>query len=102
MGHTWPDVLTGLISGDHLSADTASWAMSEILAGNATDVQIAGFLVALRGIELHCMRIDDLAGELACCAELLVQSEASQQYGFRIEHGGTCLAEGRAAVMLQD
>ena len=61
-----------------------------------------GFLVALRGIELHCMRIDDLAGELACCAELLVQSEASQQYGFRIEHGGTCLAEGRAAVMLQD
>ena len=61
-----------------------------------------GFLVALRCIELHCMRIDDLAGELVCRAELLVQSEASQQYGFRIEHGGTCLAEGRAAVMLQD
>ena len=61
-----------------------------------------GMLVALRGVTLHVARIDDLAGELACCAELLVQSEASQQYVFRIEHGGTCLAEGRAAVMLQD
>ena len=48
MEYTWPDVLTGLIAGDHLSAEVAAWAMSEILAGNATDVQIAGFLVALR------------------------------------------------------
>lgn len=59
MGHTWPDVLTGLISGDHLSADTASWAMSEILAGNATDVQIAGFLVALRA---KGETVEELAG----------------------------------------
>lgn len=48
MTYTWPDVLTGLIAGENLSADAASWAMDEILAGNATDVQLAGFLVALR------------------------------------------------------
>ncbi|MFT4294754.1 MAG: anthranilate phosphoribosyltransferase [Micropruina sp.] len=48
MGYTWPDVLTGLIAGEDLSSDAASWAMDEILAGNATDVQLAGFLVALR------------------------------------------------------
>ena len=48
MSHTWPDVLTGLIAGEHLSAEVTTWAMDEILAGNATDVQIAGFLVALR------------------------------------------------------
>ena len=60
-----------------------------------------GFLVALRGVELHCTRFDDLADELTCRAELLMQSEASQQYGFRIEHAGRCIAEGRAAVMLQ-
>ena len=59
MGYSWPDVLTGLISGDHLSADTASWAMSEILAGNATDVQIAGFLVALRA---KGETVEELAG----------------------------------------
>ncbi|MFT4216360.1 MAG: anthranilate phosphoribosyltransferase [Micropruina sp.] len=48
MASSWPDVLTGLIAGEDLGAETASWAMDEILAGNATDAQIAGFLVALR------------------------------------------------------
>nr|WP_233348265.1 MULTISPECIES: phosphotransferase [unclassified Luteimonas] len=62
----------------------------------------AGMLVALRGVELHCARIDDLAGALECEAELLMEGEASQQYAFRIHHAGALLAEGRAAVMLAD
>lgn len=48
MQHSWPDVLTGLIAGRDLDADTARWAMDQILAGDATPVQIAGFAVALR------------------------------------------------------
>jgi predicted hotdog family 3-hydroxylacyl-ACP dehydratase len=60
-----------------------------------------GLLVALRGVQLHVARIDDLPGALECEAEVLVEAEASQQYGFRIHHAGTLLAEGRAAVMLQ-
>ena len=60
-----------------------------------------GLLVALRGVQLHCSRIDDLAGALICEAEVLVEAEGSQQYGFRISHAGVLLAEGRAAVMLQ-
>lgn len=60
-----------------------------------------GLLVALRGVELHVARIDDLPGALECEAEVLVEAEASQQYHFRIHHAGTLLAEGRAAVMLQ-
>ena len=48
MGYTWPDLLTGLIDGENLSAAASSWAMDEILAGNTTPVQLAGFLVALR------------------------------------------------------
>jgi anthranilate phosphoribosyltransferase len=48
MSHTWPDVLSGLVRGEDLSADQAAWAMGEILAGAATPVQIAGFAVALR------------------------------------------------------
>jgi predicted hotdog family 3-hydroxylacyl-ACP dehydratase len=59
-----------------------------------------GMLVALRGVQLHVARIDDLPGALACEAEVLFEAEASQQYGFRIHHAGTLLAEGRAAVML--
>ncbi|HEX7739749.1 MAG TPA: anthranilate phosphoribosyltransferase [Marmoricola sp.] len=46
--YTWPDLLTGLIGGTDLDAEQTAWAMGEILAGNATAVQIAGFAVALR------------------------------------------------------
>ncbi|MGH3414479.1 MAG: anthranilate phosphoribosyltransferase [Marmoricola sp.] len=46
-GHTWPEVLTGLIAGTDLAADQTAWAMGEILGGNATPAQIAGFAVAL-------------------------------------------------------
>ena len=60
-----------------------------------------GLLVALRGVELHCLRIDDLPGMLECEAEVLAEGEGSQQYAFRISHAGMLLAEGRAAVMLQ-
>lgn len=59
-----------------------------------------GMLVALRGVQLHVARIDDLAGEIECEAQVLVESEDSQQYAFRITCNDTLLAEGRAAVML--
>ncbi|MFL6106657.1 MAG: anthranilate phosphoribosyltransferase [Marmoricola sp.] len=48
MGHTWPDVLTTLVRREDLSAEQTAWAMGEVLLGNATPVQIAGFAVALR------------------------------------------------------
>ncbi|HJW47706.1 MAG TPA: phosphotransferase [Lysobacter sp.] len=60
-----------------------------------------GVLVALRGVKLHVTRIDDLAGEIECEAQVLVEGEHSQQYQFRITRAGALLAEGRAAVMLQ-
>lgn len=59
-----------------------------------------GLLVALRGVQLHVARVDDLPDALECEAEVLVEAEASQQYAFRIHHAGSLLAEGRAAVML--
>jgi anthranilate phosphoribosyltransferase len=45
---SWPEVLSGLIAGEDLSTAQTSWAMSEILAGEASPAQIAGFAVALR------------------------------------------------------
>jgi predicted hotdog family 3-hydroxylacyl-ACP dehydratase len=59
-----------------------------------------GLLVALRDVRLHVARIDDLPGALECEARVLVEGEASQQYGFRIHHRGQLLADGRAAAML--
>jgi len=45
---SWPTVLSALLRGDALSADDAAWAMDEIMNGEATPSQIAGFAVALR------------------------------------------------------
>lgn len=63
-------------------------------------VAAPGVLVALRAVQLHVARIDDLPGVLECDAEVLVEAQGSQQYAFRISHAGVLLAEGRAAVML--
>jgi predicted hotdog family 3-hydroxylacyl-ACP dehydratase len=60
-----------------------------------------GLLVALRGVELHVARIDDLPGALECSADVLSDGDGGWQYAFRIHHGARLLAEGRAAVMLQ-
>ena len=60
-----------------------------------------GMLVALRGVDLRCARIDDLPGPLECEAQALIAGEDAQQYRFLIRHDGLVLAEGRAAVMLQ-
>ncbi len=45
---TWPDLLSALLRGEHLSTDTARWAMDQTMRGEASPVQLAGFLVALR------------------------------------------------------
>ena len=45
---TWPEVIGSLIAGADLTAGHTSWVMGEILSGQATPVQIAGFAVALR------------------------------------------------------
>ncbi|MCX4667755.1 anthranilate phosphoribosyltransferase [Streptomyces sp. NBC_01381] len=47
-GRSWPDVLNGLLDGRDQSADDTAWAMDRIMRGEATDAQIAGFVVALR------------------------------------------------------
>jgi anthranilate phosphoribosyltransferase len=48
MSTTWPNLLATLMAGGSLSSADTAWAMSEIMSGSATPVQIAGFAVALR------------------------------------------------------
>jgi anthranilate phosphoribosyltransferase len=45
---TWPDVLAPLMAGHDLDAVRMSWAMEQILRGEATPTQIGAFAVALR------------------------------------------------------
>jgi anthranilate phosphoribosyltransferase len=45
---SWPGIITSLLEGSDLSVSDASWAMEQVMTGQAGDAQLAGFLVALR------------------------------------------------------
>jgi anthranilate phosphoribosyltransferase len=45
---SWPAIIGQLVGGQSLTAESAAWAMNEIMEGAATPAQIAGFGVALR------------------------------------------------------
>jgi anthranilate phosphoribosyltransferase len=62
MSLTWPAVLAPLVAGSDLDAEQTAWAMGEILSGEATDAQIAGFAVALRA---KGETIDEVSGLVA-------------------------------------
>jgi len=45
---SWPEVLSTLLSGEDLSREGSSWAMRQIMAGEASEGQIGAFMMALR------------------------------------------------------
>lgn len=45
---TWPALLSSLLAGRDLSTGDTAWAMEQVMLGEATPVQVAGFVVALR------------------------------------------------------
>ena len=46
--HAWPELINALIAKENLSESETAWAMAQIMSGEATGSQIAGFVVALR------------------------------------------------------
>jgi anthranilate phosphoribosyltransferase len=45
---SWPALLGSLLRGEDLTRADTAWAMGEVMAGEATPAQVAGFVVALR------------------------------------------------------
>jgi anthranilate phosphoribosyltransferase len=45
---SWPDILTTLLGGSDLTIAEASWAMEQVMSGQASGAQLGAFLVALR------------------------------------------------------
>jgi anthranilate phosphoribosyltransferase len=83
---TWPNLFSALLRREELSATDTAWAMSEIVAGDATAAQIAAFAVALRA-----------KGETA--AEIAGLVEAMLAAAVRVDLGGVLGADSaRAAV----
>jgi anthranilate phosphoribosyltransferase len=46
---SWSRLITSLLAGEDLSRTDTAWAMEQVMTAEATPVQLAGFLVALRG-----------------------------------------------------
>lgn len=44
----WPAILSALLRGSDVPGESTAWAMNEIMKGDATPAQIAGFVMALR------------------------------------------------------
>jgi anthranilate phosphoribosyltransferase len=47
-GQSWPVLLGQLLRQESLSSSDTAWAMREVMSGEATPAQVAGFVVALR------------------------------------------------------
>ena len=76
-------------------------ALTVISTGAATTaVPAAGFLAALRGVRLHALRLDDIAGELTCIAVRAAGDGTTALYEFELRSATTCLLSGRATVVL--
>ena len=45
---SWPSLLTALLHGEDLAHAQTAWAMEQVMSGEATPAQIAGFAVGLR------------------------------------------------------
>jgi len=56
---TWPRILSTLVDGSDLSIGESTWAMQQVMAGEATSAQLAGLLVALR---IKGETVDEIVG----------------------------------------
>jgi anthranilate phosphoribosyltransferase len=61
---TWPVLFNRLLAGGDLSAADTSWAMREVMTGEATPVQVAAFAVALRAKGESAAEVTGLAAEM--------------------------------------
>jgi anthranilate phosphoribosyltransferase len=71
---TWPNLLSALLRGNELSTSDTAWAMGEIMAGEATPVQITAFAVALRAK-------DETPGEIAGLVEAMLAAAVRVDLG---------------------
>jgi anthranilate phosphoribosyltransferase len=98
---TWPGLLTQLLAGEHLAAQDTEWVMDQALAGNASPVQLAGFLVALRAKGETASEVAGLAAAmLSRAARLTVETRAVDVVGTGGDRAQTVNISTMAAVVV--
>jgi anthranilate phosphoribosyltransferase len=99
---TWPSVLSALVTGDSLPAEDTAWAMSEIMSGAATPVQVAGFVVALRAKGESPQEIAGLVrAMLAVAAPLPIAGPAVDTCGTGGDRASTVNISTMAALVVR-
>ena len=68
---SWPHLLGALLAGEPLAEADTAWAMGEIMTGEATSAQVAGFLVALRAKGATAVEMSGLVQSMLEHAELI-------------------------------
>jgi anthranilate phosphoribosyltransferase len=63
-GRTWAALLNRLLAREDLAAEDTTWAMREVMTGEATPAQIAAFAVALRAKGVAPQELGGLAAEM--------------------------------------
>lgn len=91
----------GLLSALHL-CEYGAQAMAlhgGLCAARNNQTAPPGLLVSLRGVQLHCLRIDEFDGPLDVRISDVADSGAGWQSSFEVFFGDRLLASGRSAVM---
>lgn len=100
MSLTWPQLLADLVARRDLTPETAGWAMDQILAGDLTAVQIAGFAIALRAKGETVAEIRGLAqAMLDRATPLSVNPEAVDIVGSGGDRANTVNVSTMAAIV---
>ena len=97
---SWPTILTSLLAGEDLRRNEASWAMAQIMSGEATPAQIGAFMLALRS---KGETVEELAGLVDVMLEnaVLLQtgSEAVDIVGTGGDMVGTVNISSMASIL---
>lgn len=96
---TWPNLTTRLIGGGDLTGAEIGWAMSEILQGGASPVQMAGFAVALRAKGETVEELSSMAAAmLDFAAPIEIDHEAVDVVGTGGDRANTVNVSTMAAI----
>lgn len=97
---TWPALLSTLLDGEPLTSGQTAWAMSEIMAGRATDAQVAAFAVALRAKGETVAELSGLAdGLLAGTSAIRIPGDTVDLVGTGGDRADTVNVSTMAAVV---
>ena len=92
---------SGLMAPNTIEYAAQAMALHGALLGIEAGLPVSpGYLASVRAVQLHRLRLDDLAGELQIEATRQAGDARQILYAFTVSHAGSPVAEGRAAVVL--